>query len=329
MKLKFYGVRGSIPTPGKDTNEFGGNTTCLEVKSDKNDEIIIDAGSGIRELGNSLMGRFKGKVDAKLVITHDHWDHIQGFPFFVPAYVPGCKLDIYSGSKRVIGNLTDQNRISDTDFIRRIPVSNLEQEVESGILNTNDGSNHTKDIFVGQQDVDKGYFPIGIDKMGARLVFRDINQYHMINAGTINLSYTRFNEKAHPGGMFSYQLAEFGRRMVFTGDYESENSGKYQFGNNDRKLIDWAWKANALVMDSQYTPEEYQTKKTWGHSNYEQACQLAAEAAVSRLYLTHHDPIHSDNFLKEMEGKAQHYMKNEVGSNIPVIFAREGLEVEI
>ena len=98
MKVKFWGVRGSIPCPGPQTVKYGGNTVCLELRFPELDRlIIIDAGSGIRELGNFLMAgdRAKGPIDADIYLTHTHWDHIMGFPFFVPAYLPDTRLRIY------------------------------------------------------------------------------------------------------------------------------------------------------------------------------------------------------------------------------------------
>ncbi len=93
MKIKFWGVRGSIPVPGPSTVRYGGNTPCIEVRLNDERLIIIDAGTGIRELGLSLLP--KGKVEAIILLSHTHWDHIHGFPFFVPAFIPGNKLTIY------------------------------------------------------------------------------------------------------------------------------------------------------------------------------------------------------------------------------------------
>jgi len=108
VKIKFWGTRGSIPTPGPKTVRYGGNTSCVEVKIGNNDTIIIDAGSGIRELGLELMSTEfgKGKGQGDVLLTHTHWDHIQGFPFFVPAFVPGNRFVIY-GASRVDKRLED------------------------------------------------------------------------------------------------------------------------------------------------------------------------------------------------------------------------------
>jgi len=93
-RLKFWGVRGSIPTPGSGTVRYGGNTSCVEVRSG-DDIIILDAGTGLRALGSALLAEFKDKpLNITLLVTHTHWDHIQGLPFFAPIYNPRCRLRI-------------------------------------------------------------------------------------------------------------------------------------------------------------------------------------------------------------------------------------------
>ncbi|MDP3882055.1 MAG: MBL fold metallo-hydrolase [Nanoarchaeota archaeon] len=358
MKLTFWGVRGSIPTPVSEReiqeklqdaligavnvdlgspeavkdylrrlpwhtrSVAGGNTTCAEVISDKGDEYIVDAGSGIRPLGLELMRRYNGKVNAKILISHDHWDHIQGFPFFVPAYVPGCRVEVYSGDKTLLKKLEQQALQSDTNFLRK---KDLENKINGGgntvVMNKDAATNHTKDVFKGQQDVERGYFPIGIEQMGAVLAFRDLKQYELVANG-LNVSYMFHN--AHPGGMFSYQLSENGKRIVFAGDFERDGKGK-EFGVNDNKLIEWARETDVLVIDAQYTPEEYRTKIGWGHSEIEGVCELAGAAGIKALYLTHHDPTHDDKKLSAMEEHARAYMVSHVGP-IPVYLAREGME---
>ena len=93
-RLKFWGVRGSIPTPGRGTVRYGGNTSCVEVRHG-DDIIILDAGTGLRALGGALLAEFKDQpLNLTLLVTHTHWDHIQGLPFFAPIYNPRCRLRI-------------------------------------------------------------------------------------------------------------------------------------------------------------------------------------------------------------------------------------------
>ena len=93
MKIKFWGVRGSIPCPGPSTVRYGGNTTCIEIRTDDGELIILDAGSGIFPLANALLEQLP--ITCHLFITHTHWDHIQGLPFFIPAFIPGNTLNIH------------------------------------------------------------------------------------------------------------------------------------------------------------------------------------------------------------------------------------------
>lgn len=96
MRIKIWGCRGSIPSPGCDTSEYGGNTTCVEVRPEDGSLIVIDAGTGIRCLGNSLL-EVQGPKTVHLLLTHAHWDHLQGFPFFVPAYMEEYSIRVRGG----------------------------------------------------------------------------------------------------------------------------------------------------------------------------------------------------------------------------------------
>ena len=110
MKVTCWGTRGSIATPGPETARYGGNTTCVEVLLDNGNCLVFDAGTGIRKLGNALIARGL-PVDISLFLTHAHWDHIQGFPFFTPAYVSGNRLQIYGyyqGAEHIEDILVDQ-----------------------------------------------------------------------------------------------------------------------------------------------------------------------------------------------------------------------------
>ena len=330
MKLVFWGVRGGIPTPGRSTVEFGGNTTCLEVLANSGEEYIFDAGSGIRELGNDLMLRYKGKVDVKLFISHDHWDHIQGLPFFVPAYVPGCKVDAYSGDKGLAKKLSIQE---DKSLTRTFQKNDLEQKVKekTRVLNKSPETNHTKRVFQGQQNVERGYFPITIENMNSELTFCDLKEYE-ITGKEIKVNYMYHNR--HPGGMFSYKIQEGNKKIVNTGDYEQDGTFDastkiYSLGSWDKKIAEWAKGADVFIADVQFSYEEYLKKIGWGHSYIEALCNIAVQAEVKKAYFTHHDPMHNDEILRQFEIYANKYMKENLKSNIPVFFAKEGMSLEV
>ncbi len=185
MKIKYWGVRGSIPTPstgGKETGKYGGNTSCLEVVAE-GERYILDAGSGLRMLGQELMKDGYapgGNGKATILLGHFHWDHIDGFPFFVPAYIAGNSFDIYG------------------------PKNGVPENTKSV----------TEEVFRKQQS--EYVFPITIDRMGAEFNFRDLEDGEKLDRKA-KVSCIELN---HPGGVLSYRIEENGRSFVYASDYE-------------------------------------------------------------------------------------------------------------
>lgn len=103
FSIRFWGVRGSVPVPGRSTAEIGGNTSCIEVRAGA-EILIFDAGTGIRQLGNLMMRELP--VVARMFFTHVHWDHIQGFPFFLPAFIKGNRFDLF-GARKISNTLAE------------------------------------------------------------------------------------------------------------------------------------------------------------------------------------------------------------------------------
>ena len=182
-QIKFYGTRGSTPICGPGFLKFGGNTTCLQLKiPDTNRVIIIDAGTGIRELGKDLMNLDLGQRSIDIFFTHFHWDHIQGFPFFAPAYDPGLSINITAlGKNRKINNL--------------------------------------KDIFDTQMQ--QIYFPVQLDKMGATFGFKNYDEENKrlknMDGYSIIVKAIRHN---HPGGAYTYRFEVNGKSLIFCTDIE-------------------------------------------------------------------------------------------------------------
>ncbi len=300
MKLRFYGVRGSHATPSRpdfSTIQYGGNTTCLYVETNigAGEHIIFDAGTGIIPLGQDLIKRFGKDAGVRLFINHLHWDHIQGFPFFAPAWVPGCYVAIYSGHMGVDAALRGK----------------------TSVLNKDPDSNASRVAFEGQQDVHKGYFPVPVERMGGSVFFN----VHKPNTAINSVSYHYFDETAHPGGIFSYRVDAEGKSIVYVGDYESDN------GKNDIALTQFAKDADILVLDGQYTDAEYATKKGWGHNTVRRACMLGMFCNAKTLVITHHDPSHDDWKLGSMEAEAKQLLQS-LRSGINVCFAKEGMTLE-
>ncbi len=117
MKIKFWGTRGSIATPLPDRMKYGGDTSCVEIITHEHREIILDAGTGIRRLGEAVMGRKATCKGGALLLSHLHWDHIQGFPFFIPIYDPHFTWQVY-GPYRIDQTLEDRlkKQMSDLFF---------------------------------------------------------------------------------------------------------------------------------------------------------------------------------------------------------------------
>ncbi|HET98423.1 MAG TPA: MBL fold metallo-hydrolase [Desulfurivibrio alkaliphilus] len=304
IKVKFWGVRGSVPCPGPETVRYGGNTACIEVRFPELDNrlLIIDAGSGLRGLGNHIMANdFKrGPLDLSIFLTHTHWDHIMGFPFFVPIYVPGNRLTVYG------------------------PVS-YEQDTLRGI--------------VGGQ-LTYRYFPVREVELTAEVDYVELKEGRLDLGDGITLVTRYLN---HPVLCLGYRI-EFGGKVLCTAydtepyrnlfitdpaapsyDEEMAWEGAEVAAEQNRLVTDFFTGADLLIHDTQYTEEEFFPAKVgWGHSSFEYALAAASRAGVKRLALFHHDPDRSDDQLDEL---ALCYGGQRDG--VEVFCAREGMELTL
>lgn len=254
--------------------EFGGNTTCVLISGvdEGINSVIMDAGTGIRNLGKDISS---GKINIgdkiNLGLTHFHWDHIQGFPFFEPAYNSDSIVRISTMRKREILNL--------------------------------------KDIFSTQMQ--SIYFPVQLENMGAQMEFIKYDTYKLVGEKGALINVV---EVKHPGGCIAIRIEYNNKSVVFCTDLEHQN-------DIDRKVVDLALNADLLIHEAQYTDEELQLHKGWGHSSYSQAIEVAERANVKMLAITHHDPDHDDEFLKKREKECQKRFKD-------CVLAREKMEIE-
>jgi phosphoribosyl 1,2-cyclic phosphodiesterase len=278
MKVKFYGTRGSIPVCDPGFQKFGGNTTCLQITfTDTNRIAILDAGTGLRNLGRDLLAIGHKQEQIVIAFTHFHWDHIQGFPFFAPAYDSRKKITLLTlGRDQTIGNL--------------------------------------REIFEVQMQA--RYYPVQLDHMGANFEFLQIADASKHFTGINNVdTVVTAQRHNHPGGAYSFRVERNGKVLVVCIDVEHGQQ-------IDPRLVELARGADLLVHDAQYTAEELQKRRGWGHSSFDQAMQLAEMAGVKRLALTHHDPDHDDEFLERIEKLCQERFSN-------TVLAREGMEIPI
>jgi phosphoribosyl 1,2-cyclic phosphodiesterase len=291
MKIKFWGTRGSIPAPGRKTTKYGGNTACVEIR-EGDLLLILDAGSGIRELGLSLIEEFGDRpITGHIMISHTHWDHIQGFPFFRPVYDPKNSFTIY-GIYGLSNNL--EKILSGQMEYEYFPLDLKELPTELKFVGLKD-----EEIEIAPAKI-KYFF---LNHPGLTLGFK-------IKIGEIEVVYATDNE--------SY-LAIYERRMKDWGEKLD------QFVESlDQKFVRFIEGAHLFISDGQYTKAEYEKRRTWGHMRVEDACKFAVAGNVKRLCIFHHDPMHTDRMIDEMVEEAQTVLKN---SGIECFGAQEGMEI--
>jgi phosphoribosyl 1,2-cyclic phosphodiesterase len=286
ISVRFWGVRGSIPTASRDAVGYGGNTPCIEVRVSGVDDIfILDGGTGLRELGRALRG-VEGPIRGYLLFTHFHWDHIQGLPFFEPAYAAGNTFTLVGPAQ---------------------PTAGLVQTLGGQMASV--------------------YFPVGLEQFGAHLSFQEIDE------GTILLGGVQFDtlSSLHPGRALVYRLCHEGKRVIYSTDNELPLGWKASGGaaaHEVERFIRFFADADLLIHDAQYTPEEHELRRGWGHSAWTDALDLAIAAGVKQLILFHHDPDHSDGFLDAIGAAVQERLA-ECGSGIACELAREGALINI
>ncbi len=290
LKCTFWGVRGSVPVPGPATRRYGGNTACLDLRSDAGDWLIFDAGTGIRVLGASL--DLSKKHDIHLLISHPHWDHISGFPFFPPIYIPGNRVTVYGPGT-------------------------FEMSLE--------------DIISGQMKY--SYFPVRTVELLADISYRQL-QEERIQIGGFTVDTISLN---HPVACLGYRVTYGDKRFVYYGDNEpyfnlyddrSDREMNEFVGNLNRRLVDFAEGADALVSDAQYLPSEYPSKVGWGHSTTHHVLNMAVKAKAKKIFFFHHEPMRSDD---ELDRIMDFYRNRIREKNLPIeaYAAMEGMTFEV
>jgi phosphoribosyl 1,2-cyclic phosphodiesterase len=251
MKIRCWGARGSIPVSGGDYVTYGGDTTCIEIRTREDEVIIVDAGSGIRRLGNLLIQEKKDRLS--MVFTHAHWDHILGFPFFKPIYRRGTAIQMYGCP--------------------------LAQESIQGMIS---------------RTMEAPYFPVNFQDLQA-----DIS-YHEACESSFSIQSLTVTPIpiSHPNQGYGYKFTENGRNFVFLTD--NELGYQHPGGLHFRDYLEFSRGADFLVHDAEYTEEEYQETRTWGHSLFTEALRLALEAKVRTFGVFHHNQERTDSALEGM-----------------------------
>lgn len=283
FSVEVWGVRGSIPTPGEDTVRYGGNTTCVSVDVAAGDEtrcIILDAGTGIRALGNRIIGDKLTAVD--MFISHTHWDHIQGLPFFGPLFDPSSKIRVWGAKQGNMGLEAVLRRLMDP-VVFPVPLDALDAELEVSHINNG--------------DVDPGYCEV-----------------HTMRV-------------RHPGHTLATKLLLGESSLVFVPDNELGHGGEYDVPDTWRKdFIRFLEGTSLLIHDAMYTPETM--KRGWGHSSFDEAVELAAEAGVKKLMLFHHHPDNDDNCMDSLVERARE-QADKTGTGLEVLGGIEGMTLNV
>jgi phosphoribosyl 1,2-cyclic phosphodiesterase/ActR/RegA family two-component response regulator len=283
--LRFWGTRGSIATPGPKTLRYGGNTSCVEVRHG-NRILMLDCGTGARELGISLEREFGEKpLELDLFVSHTHWDHIQGFPFFLPAYVPSTKIRIYS-------------------------LRGADKSLEK--------------VFTGQMD--GSYFPVELGDLKSTLDFRELEG--PLELGDLRVTHFGLN---HPGLAVGFRFEANGKSIVYLTDHEPycRLAGANELNKRlDREVDEFVRGADLYIREAQYTEEEYERKRGWGHATWKDAVDSAHAAGAKRLCIYHHDPMHDDIALDSILSACWEYMKAH-GMNFECVMATDTMELTI
>ena len=293
MKVRMWGVRGSIPVPGPRTVRYGGNTTCIEVRSDDDSLIILDAGTGIFPLAQSLLARLP--VVANIFITHTHWDHIQGLPFFVPIYIPGNTLRIH-GAYDIVA------------------MQGIEQ-----VMNV---------------QLQYSYFPIREAELKASIDYCNLTVGEPVAIGDatvtpvlLNHPVTDLGYRIECNGKSMFFTGDHEPWLNIYAPDDAEHAEYQSMVDQRQAELDAAiGPVDLLIVDTAYTQAEYPQKIGWGHGTFDLAIALAGRVGARRLLCTHHEPTRSDDDLERVFAEA---LARHPGIGFEVMLAREGMEITL
>jgi phosphoribosyl 1,2-cyclic phosphodiesterase len=306
MNVRFWGVRGSLPVPGRKTERYGGNTSCVEVRSASGTRVVVDAGTGIRRLGKEMTSDSGGAgADVHLLISHTHWDHIQGLPFFSPLYQRGNKLTVYARKRDDV---------------------------------------HLQAVFASQTD--DPYFPVPFSDAQAELAFRELTDSARFEIADVKVACARLNHPyiatayrltvdgatvvyVSDTAPFADILFEdqFVARPPSTGAELPLRDRQKLAGMRDG-VVRLCAGADLVIYDTMFTSDDYRRIPHYGHSRPADAVAVCREAGATRLALFHHAPERSDVEIDGILADTQTLAARE-GAGLQVMAAHEGLDVEL
>lgn len=307
FKIKFRGVRGSYPITSSNVMKYGGNTACVEININGS-LIILDAGTGIISLGDELMKEFiksgtdnsnRKQMTATLLLSHFHYDHIQGLSFFKPNYVKSTDINIFGPQS--LGN--NVKEILDKSMIA--PYAPVAFNEMSASFCTNDV--HENDAIILHK------------KYGAPIIVK-ANDFNPEDYPSDIICIRALRSYAHPkDGVLVYRIEYKNKSLVYATDKECYVGG-------DSRLVNFARNADILIHDAQYTDDDYLSpispKQGFGHSTPDMAIEIAKISNIKQLILFHIDPSYNDNLVTKTEEAAQKKFPN-------LMYAYEGLEIDL
>ena len=300
MQITFWGVRGSYPVPGAATVRYGGQTSCVEARTSSGACVIVDAGTGMRQLGNKLARESGGKPGQyHVLLSHVHWDHIQGLPFFSPAYIPGTKISVYAlltaadELNQVIGGITRHEFFPMP--LEAVPANFDFHQVEPGVEFTLAGFRIS---------------PIALNHPFGSVGYR-------LDADGSSWAYVSdtapFDQVLH-------------KQHFLKGPEPLSADDLTALGAMRQALITRLKGVDTVVYDTHFLPEEYARFPHYGHSTPDQALDVCVEAGVRRLVLYHHAPSHSDD---QMDKIAADYLAKGAAVGVEVLTSFEGMTLPI
>jgi len=296
MRISFWGVRGSYPVPGPNTVRYGGHTSCIEVRSNIGDCLIVDAGTGLRGLGHKLAeAQGERSVHYHIILSHVHWDHIQGLPYFEPAYLEGSKISIYA---------------------QRAAADEL-QNVIGGI------TRHE-------------FFPVDLEAVPAEFEFHEVTPGEGLSVDSFRVTPFALNHPFgacgyridSAGASFAYvsDTAPFTdmlhKQHFLSGPETPSEEDLSTLRAMEAELKDTVRGTDTVVYDTHFLPEEYARFPHYGHSTPDHAIAICRDIDVRRLVLFHHAPGHNDELMDKI---AATYLERGRAVGLDVVTAREGM----
>ena len=298
MKFRFWGVRGSIPSPGPRTARYGGNTTCIEVRTDDDTLIVLDGGTGLFPLAQHLLARPReGGIAANIFITHSHWDHIHGLPFFTPLFVKGSRVRLHGAYDPVTGK----------------------------------GIEHVMAV-----QLQNSYFPVSETQMDATIEYRTLELGQAIAVGDARVSNVLMNHpvtnlgyRIDCGGKSVFFTGDHEPWHNPHAPGSHDHAAVEEHLAARQREIDAAMRGvDALIVDCSYTREEYPSRLGWGHGTFDAAIGMALRVRARALYCTHHEPTRGDDELEAVFAEVLARHAGHLGG-LQVHLAHEGLEVSL